>query len=61
MSGTETWKSEAFAHSLGPSQQTPARSWGTDWGLGGYFYIRRGTDEAGIESTPAAGMPDMWD
>ncbi|KAF0306548.1 Dipeptidyl peptidase 1 [Amphibalanus amphitrite] len=25
-------------------------SWGNDWGNGGYFKIRRGTDECGIES-----------
>ena len=36
-------------------------SWGEGWGEGGYFRILRGSDEAGIESTPAAGMPDMWD
>ena len=25
-------------------------SWGEDWGEEGYFRIRRGTDECGIES-----------
>jgi cathepsin C len=25
-------------------------SWGASWGMGGYFLIRRGTDECGIES-----------
>lgn len=25
-------------------------SWGADWGLGGFFRIRRGVDEAGVES-----------
>lgn len=25
-------------------------SWGTEWGLGGYFKILRGADEAGVES-----------
>ena len=28
-------------------------------GLGGFFHIRRGTNECGIETTPAAGLPDL--
>ena len=34
-----------------------ANSWSPDWGLGGFFRIRRGTNECGIETTPAAGLP----
>ena len=32
-------------------------SWNEDWGAEGYFLIRRGTDECGIESEGAAGIP----
>jgi cathepsin B len=34
-----------------------ANSWSPQWGEKGFFRIRRGTDEVGIESTPAAGLP----
>ena len=34
-----------------------ANSWSSAWGEGGFFRIRRGTNEAGIETTPAAGLP----
>lgn len=34
-----------------------ANSWNTDWGDKGYFKIRRGTDECGIEDYIVAGMP----
>jgi len=33
-----------------------ANSWNTDWGDQGYFKIRRGTDECGIEDYIVAGM-----
>ncbi|KAG1662095.1 Cathepsin B [Nymphon striatum] len=34
-----------------------ANSWNTDWGLKGFFKIRRGTDECGIEDNMVAGIP----
>ena len=37
-----------------------ANSWSPMWaGLGGFFHIRRGTNECGIETTPAAGLPAL--
>lgn len=37
-----------------------AMNWrGRDWGQGGYFYIRRGTDEVSIESNVVTGFPDL--
>lgn len=32
-------------------------SWGDAWGENGYFRIRRGTDECGIESMAATALP----
>ncbi|XP_053204031.1 cathepsin B-like [Panonychus citri] len=34
-----------------------ANSWNTDWGDKGYFKIRRGTNECGIEYNVVAGLP----
>ncbi|CAJ0943649.1 unnamed protein product, partial [Mesorhabditis belari] len=34
-----------------------ANSWGTQWGDGGFFRIRRGTNECGIETNVVAAMP----
>jgi len=34
-----------------------ANSWSPNWGDHGFFKIRRGTNECGIETTPAAGEP----
>ena len=36
---------------------TIANSWTADWGDDGFFKIRRGTNECGIEATSAAGLP----
>lgn len=37
-----------------------ANSWNTCWGnLGGFFKIRRGTNECGIESSVYAGIPKL--
>lgn len=32
-------------------------SWGKNWGENGFFRIRRGTDECGIESAITGGVP----
>lgn len=34
-----------------------ANSWNTDWGDKGFFKIRRGVDECGIEEQGVAGIP----
>lgn len=36
-----------------------ANSWGEAWGMKGFFRIRRGTNECGIETMPAAGLPQL--
>ncbi len=35
-------------------------SWGTQWGIDGYFRIVRGVDECEIESNVMSGMPDFF-
>ena len=47
------WGSDAAA---GPYWLV-ANSWSPGWGEAGYFRIARGTNECGIETTPAAGLP----
>jgi len=37
---------------------TVANSWGTTWGIEGFFLIKRGVDECGIESAGVAGLAD---
>jgi len=36
-----------------------ANSWNEDWGAAGYFKIKRGDDECGIESGVVAGLPGV--
>ncbi|GAB6022479.1 hypothetical protein CHUAL_006589 [Chamberlinius hualienensis] len=36
-----------------------ANSWNTDWGDNGFFKIRRGVDECGIEDDVVAGIPKL--
>ena len=38
-----------------------ANSWSPSWGEDGFFRIRRGTNEVMIETTPAAGLPNVND
>jgi len=41
----------------GTDYWTVANSWNEDWGDKGFFNIRRGTDECGIEDGVVAGLP----
>ena len=36
-----------------------ANSWSPQFGQKGFFHIRRGTNECGVETTPAAGLPQL--
>lgn len=49
----------AYGEENGVKYWTCANSWNNDWGEAGYFRIKRGNDECGIESSGVAGMPDL--
>lgn len=36
-----------------------ANTWGTSWGMGGFFKIRKGKNECGIESRITGGLPKL--
>lgn len=36
-----------------------ANSWSPHWGEKGFFRIKRGVNECGIETSPAAGLPSQ--
>jgi cathepsin B len=36
-----------------------ANSWNEDWGLNGFFKIKRGSNECGIEGNMVAGIPSI--
>lgn len=36
-----------------------ANSWGTEWGMKGFFLIKRGSDECGIEDDVYGGLPNL--
>jgi len=38
-----------------------ANSWGSGWGMNGYFYIGRGSNTCGIEAQVVAILPAMYD
>lgn len=35
-------------------------SWGTEWGINGYFKMARGINDCGIEENIVTGVPDFW-
>jgi len=43
----------------GVAYWTVANSWNSDWGAQGFFLIKRGVDECGIESGVVAGKPKL--
>lgn len=36
-----------------------ANTWGTSWGMNGFFKIRRGKNECGIENRITGGLPKL--
>lgn len=43
----------------GESYWLAANSWNSDWGENGFFKIRRGNNECGVENTIIAGLPKL--
>jgi cathepsin B len=57
MLGSHAVKMVGWGEDAGVPYWTVANSWSPAWGEKGLFRIARGTNECGIEQTPAAGLP----
>jgi len=55
--GSHTVRVIGYGEENGVKYWTCANSWGTVWGEHGFFRIRRGTNECGIEKVAYAGLP----
>ena len=48
--------SDCLSAQNGVAYWTVANSWAVTWGMEGFFLIKRGVDECGIESAGVAGL-----
>jgi len=55
--GAHTVKVIGYGTENGVKYWICANSWGTSWGENGFFRIRRGTNECGVENIGYAGIP----
>jgi cathepsin B len=57
--GSHSVKIIGWGEESGVSYWLVANSWNEDWGNNGFFKIKRGNDECGIEKEVVAGIPQI--
>eukprot|EP00743_Colponemidia_sp_Colp-15_P000063 GILK01000076.1.p1 GENE.GILK01000076.1~~GILK01000076.1.p1 ORF type:complete len:320 (+),score=52.12 GILK01000076.1:34-960(+) len=59
LAGGHAVKLVGWGSDAGTDYWTIANSWGTGWGEQGFFRIKRGNNECGVESNVIAALPDL--